>query len=129
MRSPHTLSSLSAWRDFNKANLRARELVSQTVDQRYKHCLSPLESLRKWIINLREQCAQTPEEIRTEARKEYRQVVDMKDTQMKKEGMEQWLSQWEKAMANGIYRGVAETLDPSAWIVDFISATRRVFPE
>ena len=120
---------LPLYKEYNKMNLRARQLVSESVDKCYLHCLSPQLSVREWITNLRQQCSQTTDEMRIDARREYRRILEQKDTQMKKDGLLTWLSQWERTMANGIDKGVAETLEPSAWIEDFLTAWRRVLPE
>ena len=50
----------------------------------------------------------------------------MDDRTLKKEGgMLEWLAKWDKAMAEGIIRKVPETLQPSAWLMDFLRVTIR----
>jgi hypothetical protein len=100
--------------------------IHKTVSEDYIHTsCSPIEDLRIWYQNLKENIGIDDEKLKADARDKYRKAVaPIKAAK----GLDKWITQWEKAMSEAKAKRIGEVSDIYSWFDDFTLAVQDVMP-
>lgn len=116
----------SAYREAKKQEQKLVEFVLRTVSPTYqKTCCVTGDRLDKWYKELRRSGAVYNERLRPEARDKYHQAVH---TIPKLNKLNDWITQWETAIAEAISKRVPDALDTQCWAEDLNRAMYHVLP-
>lgn len=116
----------SVYREAKKQEQKLVEFVLRTVSPTYqKTCCVTGDRLDKWYKELRRSGAVYNERLRPEARDKYHQAVH---TIPKLNKLNDWITQWETAIAEAISKRVPDALDTQCWAEDLNRAMYHVLP-
>lgn len=102
-----------------------RVWIMDTVSQHYlESACEPVETLTQWYSNLKEQCGQSEQAIKSRAREEYRAAI--RPVVRIPKDFEAWINQWEHAISHAKQKGVADASDPHVWFEDISVALKEI---